>query len=127
MNLMELRIPQGFAIYYNRFYDVEPISDLNEDDFLTNWTFFTQDLLQISKMELEKGSWNVPKDENRRIHIVLGWYPDSRASGEYGLAITNGKWDTLMEISSRDRFEIKQTLEKWLEKLNEDQNYLKNG
>ncbi|MFD0587185.1 hypothetical protein ACFQZE_04130 [Paenibacillus sp. GCM10027627] len=113
MNLMELRFPTGFAVCYNRFYDVEP--EPEKDDFIANWHYFTQDLLQIHQMKLEEGSWLVPKQRKETLLLDLGWYPDSSTDGEFVLVAVNENWDTLKEKRSRDRFEIKETLEAWME------------
>lgn len=125
MKRMELRIPQSYAIGYNKFYDVEPDRGEEGDDFLENWHYFTEDLLQIFKMQLNKqGEWFIPDREEGRIVIDLGWYPDSSASGEYRLVIANGDWDILKEKCSRNRYEIKETLEDWLESLYSNPNWL---
>ncbi|RXZ77636.1 hypothetical protein EBB07_30500 [Paenibacillaceae bacterium] len=63
---------------------------------------------------LVKGEWIVPKHRHERLIIDLGWSPDSRADGEYLLVIVNDNWETLKEKRSRNRFEIKETLENWL-------------
>jgi hypothetical protein len=115
MKLIELRIPAGFAVCYNNFYDVEPEADENIDGFIKNWHYFTQDLLQINKMKIVKGAWIVPKEGQNKLVIDLGWSPDSSLDGEYILVVVNENWDTLKEKRSRDRFEIKETLETWLE------------
>lgn len=119
MELIELRIPAGFAVCYNKFYDVEPEPDI--DGFIKNWHYFTEDLLQIIQMRLEKGEWIVPKNGQERLIIDLGWSPDSSASGEYLLVVVDDNWDTLKEKRSRDRFEIKETLEQWLELIKTQQ------
>ncbi|WP_282940491.1 hypothetical protein [Paenibacillus sp. RC67] len=113
MELIELRIPAGFAICYNKFHDVEPEPD--ENGYIKNWHYFTEDLLQINKMELVQGEWIVPKRGQERLIIDLGWSPDSRADGEYLLVVVNDNWDTMKEKRSKNRFEIKETLENWLE------------
>jgi hypothetical protein len=112
MGLIELRIPAGFAVCYNKFHDVEPEAD--EDGFIVNWHYFTEDLLQIKKMNLVKGEWVIPGKGQESLIIDLGWYPDSSAEGEYVLLSVNEEWDILKEKRSRDRFEIKETLEAWL-------------
>ncbi|WP_028551083.1 hypothetical protein [Paenibacillus sp. UNC451MF] len=117
MNLMELRIPQGYAIGYNKFCDVEPKLDTEDSTFLANWHYFTEDLLQIYKMGLKNGKWLIPEKGKERIVIDLGWYPDSSAEGEYILVIVNENWNVLKEKRTKDKYEIKETLEDWLEKL----------
>ncbi|WP_169090480.1 hypothetical protein [Paenibacillus sp. PL91] len=115
MKLIELRIPEGFAVCYNKFYDVEPVPVEDGDGFIKNWHYFTEDLLQIIKMEIVNGKWIVPQNGQERLIIDLGWYPDSRVDGEYKLVVVNDTWETLKEKQSKSRFEIKETLENWLE------------
>jgi hypothetical protein len=113
LDLLPLKIPQGYAMCYNKFHDVEP--EVGEDgDFLKNWGYFTEDLLQIKKMKLKAGKWYIP-DEG--LLIDLGWYPDSSNAGEYRLELVNEKWEVHDEFSSRDRFLIRDKLEEWLVRL----------
>lgn len=114
MNLMQLKIPAGYAVTYNKFYDVEPILSGDGSCFIENWTFFTEDLLQISKMKIKKGSWYIPEREDTML-FDLGWYPDSDINGQYCLQLVDGNWNEIKSISSRDRFLIQETLEKWME------------
>lgn len=122
MKLMELRIPQGFAIGYNKFCDVEPKQDEDGDGFLENWSYFTEDILQMFKMEIRDGKWIIP--EKNMLIIDLGWYPDSSVDGQYRLVIANENWDILKEKSSKSRYEIKDTLEEWLKSLYTNRNWV---
>ncbi|MBG9794970.1 hypothetical protein ABD76_21645 [Paenibacillus dendritiformis] len=116
MRLMPLRIPQGFAVGYNKFYDVDPEMAV-DSDMLGNWTYFTEDLLQIDKMALHQGRWEIPRED--KCIIDLGWYPDSSREGQYRLVIANEAWEIYKEFSSRDRYVIRDTLEAWLMELSE--------
>lgn len=91
MNLMELRIPAGFAMYFNKFFDVEPEPDLDTEDFLKNWDYFTEDILHIIKLENTNGKMCIPTEGEESIVIDLGWYPDSSPEGEYALKIVKDK------------------------------------
>ncbi|WFD11932.1 hypothetical protein [Tepidibacter hydrothermalis] len=119
MNLLPLKISSGFAVCYNKFYDVEPIVSKDSKSFIENWSYFTEDILQITKMELKNGHWYIP-DENY-ILIDLGWYPDSSSDGEYVLLLVKvdeeHNWKELKEKRSRDSFEIKETLETWMQQI----------
>ncbi|BFH68977.1 MAG: hypothetical protein E6230_27125 [Paenibacillus dendritiformis] len=116
VRLMPLRIPQGFAVGYNKFYDADP--EMAEDsDMLGNWTYFTEDLLQIDKMALHQGRWEIPSED--KCIIDLGWYPDSSREGQYRLVIANEEWEIYKQFSSRDRHDIRDTLEAWLMELSE--------
>lgn len=114
MNLVQLKIPAGYAITYNKFYDVEPILSEDSDYFIENWGFFIEDLLQITKMNIKKGKWYIPEREDTML-FDLGWYPDSDINGHYCLQVVDGNWNEIKSISSKDRFLIKETLEQWLE------------
>ncbi|SCY87165.1 hypothetical protein SAMN05720606_11113 [Paenibacillus polysaccharolyticus] len=114
MNLIQLKVPAGYAVVYNKFYDVEPILSEDSDDFIENWGFFTEDLLQIIKLKIKKGKWYVPEREDT-ILFDIGWYPDSNINGEYSLQLVDGEWNEIKSISSKDRFVIKEVLEEWME------------
>ncbi|MNP60892.1 hypothetical protein D3C76_1560200 [compost metagenome] len=110
---MQLRIPSGYAVTYNKFYDVDPISQA-DSDFIENWEFFTEDLLQIEKIRIKKGAWYVPEKDNRLL-FDLGWYPDSSIDGHYKLEVVDGEWNVFKSISTIDRNVIREKLEEWLE------------
>lgn len=116
MNLMRFRVPAGFAVCYNKFADIEPVES-EGDEILENWGYFTEDILQINKMELKKGKWIIP-EENKLI-IDLGWYPDSDAKGSYRLVLVNEEWETIWSKKSKDRFEIRDTLEEWMDLIHQ--------
>lgn len=117
--LLLLKIPTGFAVCYNKFHDIEPITSKDSDETLENWGYFTEDILQIVKMELRDGNWFVPNIRN--IVIDLGWYPDGNANGQYRLVVAKVQedysWDILKEKVSRNRFEIRDTLEDWMQSI----------
>lgn len=91
-----------------------PISQKGEI-ILDNWGYFTEDILQISKMDLENGRWYIPE---KCLIIDLGWYPDSDSYGEYSLKLVivreDHSWDIIKVNETRDRFEIRDTIEEWL-------------
>jgi hypothetical protein len=112
MLLIPLRIPMGYAICFNKFFDVEPVPCQDGDGFLHNCEYFTQDILQIVKMRIEHGGWVIPSED--RVIIDLGWYPDSRVEGQYKLVLANKNWEVIRESYSKDRFEIRDTIEEWM-------------
>ncbi|MNC33862.1 hypothetical protein D3C75_822720 [compost metagenome] len=120
MSLMRLKVPGGFAVTYNKFHDVDPITDETTEDLLSNWGYFTEDILQISKLSVKNGKFIIPE---RHFIIDLGWYPDGSPNGEYRLVLVdyNKEWNEIKELSSRSRYEIRDTLEIWLRELNENQ------
>lgn len=114
-NLMPLKIPQGWAITYNKLMDVMPIKGKEEE--IDNWEYFTEDLLQIVKLSIKNGKYFIP---NQHFLIDLGWYPDSLINGEYKLVLVwlnleaENKWEEIANFSSQDRFAIRDKLESWL-------------
>ncbi|MGO4549291.1 hypothetical protein AB4Z29_31375 [Paenibacillus sp. 2TAB23] len=120
---MRIKIPAGYAISYNKFHNVDPILAEEEDDFLSNWYYFTEDIMQISKLENVDGRHVIP--ESNTYIIDLGWYPDSSLNGEYKLVLVHVDvdkyWIELKTKRSKDRFEIRDTIEIWLRELNNNQ------
>ncbi|EPY06219.1 hypothetical protein PAALTS15_15906 [Paenibacillus alvei TS-15] len=114
MNLMQLKVPAGYAVTYNKFYDIDPILSEGNDYLIENWGFFTEDLLQIVKLKINNGKWYIPENEDALL-FDLGWYPDSDINGHYHLQLVDGKWNQIKSISSKDRFLIKVALEEWME------------
>lgn len=117
-----MKIPAGYAISYNNFHDVDPIL-AEEDAFLSNWYYFTEDIMQIRKLENVDGGYVIP--ESNTYIIDLGWYPDSSLNGEYKLVLVNVDvdryWNVLKTKRSKNRFEIRDTIETWLRELNNNQ------
>lgn len=118
-NLIRLKVPMGWAVTYNKFVDVLPQLD-HTGEHLENWHFFTEDLLQISKLSLKKGSYYLPQ---RRLLIDLGWSPDTAPNGQYRLSLVfvdpkhNNVWEEIAAFSSKNRLEIRDKMEDWLEQL----------
>ncbi|NLK98831.1 MAG: hypothetical protein GX272_12285 [Epulopiscium sp.] len=117
MKIMPIKIPGGFAVTYNKFFDVEPVQSEESKGGLQNWGYFTQDIMQIIKIGLKKGKWYIPSKDY--MIIDLGWYPDGDPNGEYGLSLAivreDNSWDTIKEFSSKNRFEVKDKIEEWME------------
>lgn len=115
---MPLRVPAHWAVTYNQFYDVDPVIDENSDsEFYKNCDYFTQDLLQIVKTTIHNGKYAI---EKYHLLIDLGYYPEGAIKGKYTLSLVkpvNGEmdWENAEEYSSKDRFEIRNQLEKWME------------
>ncbi|WCN37015.1 hypothetical protein [Aneurinibacillus uraniidurans] len=112
MSLIPLRIPMGYAVCYNKFSDVEPVPCKDSDGLIDNWGYFTEDILQIVKMQIKDGEWVIPKEN--KVILDLGWYPDSSLYGHYKLVLVNEHWEVIREKYSNNRFEIRDTLEDWM-------------
>lgn len=58
--------------------------------------------------------------------IDLGWYPDQDPEGQYRLVLLQENWDDILcTFESPDRFEIRDTLERWLDQVNRAPNRVK--
>ncbi|MDQ0063251.1 hypothetical protein [Paenibacillus harenae] len=112
MSLLPLRVPVGFAICFNNFVDLDPIPCKTGDGFIENCEYFTEDILQIAMMKIVDGNWILPKSE--KLIIDLGWYPDSRITGQYRLVQVNESWEVIREKYSKNRYEIRDTIEDWM-------------
>ena len=115
MELMPLKIPSGYAVCYNEFYDIDPEISQDEDELLKNWEYFTEDILQIRKMIIKNGEWISNPDVG--YIIDLGWYQDGNINGEYDLKLAilkDKEWNIIKEFKSRNRFKIRDTIEEWM-------------
>ncbi len=63
-------------------------------------------------MKIVDGNWALPKCD--KLIIDLGWYPDSQITGQYRLVQVNESWEVIREKYSKDRHEIKDTIEDWM-------------
>lgn len=110
--LQPLRIPSGWIVGFNEFFDVEPVFEKYLDD--QSWDF-SEDLLQLS-------------NEYRKIIIDLGWYPSHDPAGQFRLMAV--KWfaedeepevdpwrQPLKEFETRSKREVVQKIEEWLEEI----------
>lgn len=66
--LQSLKIPTGWSVEFNTFYDLESNFKTHDDN---SWNF-SQDMLQIT-------------NQHRGVLLDLGWYPEHRASGQFKL------------------------------------------
>jgi len=92
LELQELKIPTGWYISYNQFYNIAPSKAAVE----AIDTVFNEDILQF-------------KNEHRNRVIDLGWYPEGDYDlGSYGLVVYEGDFQgkLLCEIDSKNKDEI---------------------
>ena len=107
-SLQPLRIPTGWTVGWNTFFDIDPKFRTYDQ---TSW-HFTEDMLQI---------------ESRRLGVLvdLGWRPEFRARGSFRLVATRffedpeygwtGDWDRpLRSLTTRSRRKVVATIENWL-------------
>ncbi|MFD4337157.1 hypothetical protein ACFWPP_08130 [Streptomyces anulatus] len=96
-DLMPLRLPSGWMIAFNHFFEIptpEKLTQRERDAHLG------QDLLSLEHMRAGKGGWEpVPGG----YIIDLGWYPHGDSNGSYVLSLIHGGWDNLVvEFKNRN-------------------------
>jgi hypothetical protein len=107
--LQPLRIPKGWAVEWNTFFDVEPRFKSWDE---TSWNFKT-DMLLLS-------------NEHRGVSINLEWSPAFRAGGAFVLTAVrhvhdpehgrSGDWDRpLKRVNTRSKRKAVATIEAWLD------------
>ncbi|MDR1285062.1 MAG: hypothetical protein LBJ88_02550 [Campylobacteraceae bacterium] len=99
-NLQPVKVPVGWVITYNNFFDIDPLK-IKNDDIL--WDNFTEDLFQI-------------KNEHKNILLDLDWYPEMNPNGNYCIKlIQDNNWEEpLIDINNKDKKEIVEIIEKIL-------------
>ncbi len=93
---MPLRIPTGWSVRWNGFFEAE-------DPRCTE----SEDLLWLNQIDASTGA-------STGSFIDLGWY-GTREEGTFRLVLLEGDWDhELNRFESRDRLAVVQELERWL-------------
>ena len=103
--LQPLRIPSGWTVDFNDFYEVEPTFKTYDD---SAWNF-KEDMLQI-------------KHERFRLLVDLGWYPTARSTGGFGLRLLHflgedkgADWENPIEfVQTRSKRKVVKVIEDWL-------------
>ena len=112
---MRLNIPGGWAVTYNQFMDENPVI---EDGKIANWDVYKEDLLQISKLEIQDGWHQIP---DLILMIDLGFYPEADPEGNFRLVLTkvdkigDTGWQEIEEFESKDRFAVRDKIEQWMQ------------
>ena len=109
--MQPLRIPPGWTFMFNKLTDIEP-ETLNKQDKI--WLFaFTQDIMYMYAVMKRKQNHQM---EEQKLSIDLGWYPDGDPDGHFRMvALINDCWEKpLLELISRSKREVVETLEQWL-------------
>jgi hypothetical protein len=103
--LVPLRIPSGWCVQFNSFFDVAPIT---EDGAFTNASYFSEDLLSIERIVYEDSKWP-------RWILDLGWYPAEEIGGRYRLVLAAEEFrNKLKTYETREVADVVNTLERWL-------------
>jgi len=107
--LMRFRMPAGWTIGFNHFYEVDPM--YRDDGSIVNWyEGFVEDVLWIRECRFINGEHRCPKRECMSIdlHWSIGHYT---ATLEY----TSGTGTNCVEyFNSSDRLLIRDKIEFWL-------------
>ena len=113
-----MRIPQGWAVTYNRFYAVEPIINAKTGEF-ENWGWFTNRLLNVHLLPLRSGAI----DYRNCLLIEVAWLPDADPTGCYHATLVANTpaetWQELLHFSHQDPTEIARQLYDWMERVND--------
>ena len=108
VQLQALRIPTGWTVIWNQFYEVEPDADIEIAGLPDGdvWELFLQDLLQL-------------QNGNRKLLLDLGWVPEANPQGRYKLTLVeNEDWiHPVATYESRDKDDIVEQIDLWLIKI----------
>jgi hypothetical protein len=106
--LQSLKIPTGWTVTWNQFYDIEPNSNIYLDGLPDGdvWELFLQDLLQL-------------KHFNKNIILDLGWTPEANPEGSYLLqVIADEDWSTpIVVYKSKNKSEVVRKIDDLLLKI----------
>lgn len=110
--LQPLRIPSGWQIAYNQFFDVEP--DSATEACSESWWHFNEDMLQLTNVQ-------------RGLLLDLGWYPEHQPDECFRLVLiqfTSNEDDMIAAwnhpfaaYESSSRHDVVMTIEAWLHNL----------
>ncbi|MEL6149487.1 MAG: hypothetical protein AAGK74_18520 [Chloroflexota bacterium] len=107
---MRFSVPTGWAVLKNAWTDISPEEAAEEFHI-----YHTEDLLWICNAGYVAGEGYQVIDS--AYNVDLGWYPDGHPKGMFRLVLYWDDWDNVVkEFKSRDRFKVRDKLEKWLVK-----------
>ena len=117
VTLIPIRITQGWAVIYNRFYDVLPVVD--EYGTIQNWSFFTSRLLNIHVLDMKTSK----VDYEQTLFIDVEWNKEGDPEGDYYAALIyqnqpkDIRWQEVKNFRSKDRFMIAETIATWMKDI----------
>jgi hypothetical protein len=95
--LQALIVTEGWKVEHNRFYDLEPLEEVEIAGLTNNdgWALFNEDMLLIAY-------------EEKAIAIDLGWHPEEDSNGCFILGLAkNTDWQNpLVLFESRSKDEV---------------------
>ncbi|WP_143288153.1 hypothetical protein [Calothrix rhizosoleniae] len=108
LKLYPLRIPTGWKVTHNRFYEFDPHQNPTlEGVYQDNpWLVFVENLLQLQHTPYP-------------FLIDLGWYPEADPKGNFRLSlIKNQDWNQPLRIyESKSGSAIVEKIEDWLREI----------
>jgi hypothetical protein len=126
--LMRLKVPRGWAVLDNKFYDTDPIPGEAPDSFIENWDEgFIEDVMWIQEAIIsDSGHFRLPETDH--FNIDISWRPDSRMEGQYYASLAwsgNNELRNIALFESKDRFAIRDKIEFWMEDVKRNYNTYK--
>jgi len=116
--LMRLKVPRGWAVLDNKFYDTEPIPSEGSDPFIENWDEgFIEDVMWIQEAVISDSGHSILPETNY-FNIDISWRPDSRIEGQYYASLawcSDNELRNIVLFESKNRFDIRDKIEFWME------------
>ncbi len=108
LKLVPLRVPTGWAIKFNKFWEIKPFI---ENGSFVNSEDFSEDLLSIERICPDNSNWPC-------FILDLGWYPAEDYYGYYKLDLIKGSSDNILRtFEAKNYNDIRETIEQWLDIL----------
>src|SRR5262245_44627611 len=102
--LTSLRIPTGWRIVTNSFYEIDPVV---EDGVLEHADEFSSGMLYMERC--------VPGQEEKRFLLDLSWIPYRNPEGKYRVTVALDDFEHELKVfESRSRAEVQQKIEEYL-------------
>jgi hypothetical protein len=104
--LIPLRVPAGWTVVTNMFYNLIPV--VTQGEFV-NRHLFSDDMLIIEQMRM-------PGLSDPRFILDLSWGPPGDPSGHYRLTLMHGDWDHVVcTVESRNSLDARKLIDHWLD------------
>lgn len=102
--LMPLKIPSGWRVVSNTFYDAE-VTEQNREQHL-----FSEDMLIIER--------DIPSDRDDKYILDLSWIPANSPDGQYRITVVARDFEhVLKRFEHKDRGEIQSKIDLYLQLL----------
>ena len=102
--LMPLKIPSGWKVISNTFYDIDATEEYRER------RLFSENMLIIER--------DIPSERKDKYIIDLGWLPSHSPGGRYRITVVAGDFEhVLKQFEHKDRGEIQSKIDLYLQIL----------